>query len=1125
MLFRFLILVHFCAAFPFKCPEPSQWSIRARSYCPDPSKYSCLKNDLIHGYSENCTIFDFLQPGRKNVLRGGLDADICSIKRYQPWPIVFYTNVSTNCIFLKSACNEEGQVVFDNGNRSTDASCRCDDTRRYDSIVQPRNPCVCVPSEEDCSCFLKMYHVLSPDSKRNKEFSMNLRFLTNERFNISQEIQTILFDNFKYNIACLPTNEYRIKAIGLVLTLVLSYPLVTGLYILQRRLSRQRFQIFYGYLPEAMKRLTDADKKRYNQMMQSTKTEKRYFARIMIVGQDKVGKTTLLRRLLKDSTAGVSSTDGVDIAIDRCKIDIESGKWTIGKDISDNKADRIKRAENYKQFADTNITVDDDLNQSDISRGTDSDLKSSIRMADNPCKYVTDDRHVNHIDNVSTSSHGSKVSLDTVDQIDTKGNSSLANIDSYFNKNEHEEKPSSLIMPDDLVSNVFSKTPNSNDPANLHALCGLWDFAGQREFYATHQAFLTKNAVYLVVANMEEDICKKDVKQCFAAFPDIGEYVDFWFDSIHCHAGETTNLRKDFSLDPPIIVVFTCKDKYKEELLGKKREEELKNKLNDVLERQGKYHHLRNIHFVSNMDKSDKQFEQLRQDISGAVKLMNNWGEPMPVVWILLEHLIEINKKNGMNFTNLSDIVKMAKHPEINIVDINIVFTFLRFQHKEGNIIFFDDIHDLIILNPKWLVDAFRCLVSDKIDADATLQHLHDWSLLKRSGKASDYLISQIFQSETKRQFFKQKEDLLKVMEKFDILIKIEGTSYYIMPSKMPSLSFDKVCDAIGVENPNCNRTSWICLKFEFLPPAFFNHLSAWFIQKYKGNVDESPHALYRGICIFDTDRSGCKKVFLAMSTNTIAIQLLSFSTETPEFGSTCSILCQELITKVKDITKRYQLTLDFEIHFKCSKGHYHTDTKSYMQLIKNREFFCADHKEAHQSELIYSPWMMHHAYKNWKRKFNLDVEKHLKIGLEVGVGKIPIYKNKYTYIHHGIVITISEINKTFEMVALTGGHKTIPSLIGKNIEPVIETTTIKFTSKDLFYFDYNQLSDKAVTIKKRAEALVSLFVKSGVKYNLREFNCDHFASYCSTGLAFSGQMNRVNLEATDKLDKILEQC
>ncbi|CAC5415399.1 unnamed protein product [Mytilus coruscus] len=160
-------IVHVCAAFPFKCPEPAQWSTRARGHCPDPSKYFCLKNDIINGYSENCTVFDFLQPGRKHVLRGGLDADICSSERYQPWPITFYTNVSTNCIFLKSACNEEGLVVYDNGNRSTDITCRCDYTRGYNFIVKPRNQCFCVPSEEDCSCYLKMCegsrYVLSPD--------------------------------------------------------------------------------------------------------------------------------------------------------------------------------------------------------------------------------------------------------------------------------------------------------------------------------------------------------------------------------------------------------------------------------------------------------------------------------------------------------------------------------------------------------------------------------------------------------------------------------------------------------------------------------------------------------------------------------------------------------------------------------------------------------------------------------------------------------------------------------------------------------------------------------------------------------------------------------------------------
>lgn len=114
--------------------------------------------------------------GRTSVLRGGIDADICPIERYQPWPINYNTNVSTNCIFLKSACNEEGQVIYSKGNRNTDITCRCDYTRDYDFIVKPRNLCFCVPSEEDCSCYLK----LCPDSANTLSAgNFTVNFLTN----------------------------------------------------------------------------------------------------------------------------------------------------------------------------------------------------------------------------------------------------------------------------------------------------------------------------------------------------------------------------------------------------------------------------------------------------------------------------------------------------------------------------------------------------------------------------------------------------------------------------------------------------------------------------------------------------------------------------------------------------------------------------------------------------------------------------------------------------------------------------------------------------------------------------------------------------------------------------------
>lgn len=36
--------------------------------------------------------------------------------------------------------------------------------------------------------------------------------------------------------------------------------------------------------------------------------------------------------------------------------------------------------------------------------------------------------------------------------------------------------------------------------------CGIWDFAGQKEYYPTHQTFLTPHAIYLLVADITDDI-------------------------------------------------------------------------------------------------------------------------------------------------------------------------------------------------------------------------------------------------------------------------------------------------------------------------------------------------------------------------------------------------------------------------------------------------------------------------------------------------------------------------------------------------------------------------------------------------------------------------------------------
>lgn len=84
-------------------------------------------------------------------------------------------------------------------------------------------------------------------------------------------------------------------------------------------------------MPEARNQLSEEDKIRFYKLTQTSKTENRYFVNIKVVGKQGAGKTSLVRRLLKENINDVSCTDG--IVIHRCKINIENGKWTFGKGI------------------------------------------------------------------------------------------------------------------------------------------------------------------------------------------------------------------------------------------------------------------------------------------------------------------------------------------------------------------------------------------------------------------------------------------------------------------------------------------------------------------------------------------------------------------------------------------------------------------------------------------------------------------------------------------------------------------------------------------------------------------------------------------------------------------------
>lgn len=82
-------------------------------------------------------------------------------------------------------------------------------------------------------------------------------------------------------------------------------------------------------MPKEIRKMSIADQQLYTEIMKNG-TEARYNVRIQIIGENGVGKTCLVRRLLNETIDDVTSTDGVDIVVRKCKIRLRDEKWIIG---------------------------------------------------------------------------------------------------------------------------------------------------------------------------------------------------------------------------------------------------------------------------------------------------------------------------------------------------------------------------------------------------------------------------------------------------------------------------------------------------------------------------------------------------------------------------------------------------------------------------------------------------------------------------------------------------------------------------------------------------------------------------------------------------------------------------
>lgn len=260
----------------------------------------------------------------------------------------------------------------------------------------------------------------------------------------------------------------------------------------------------------------------------------------------------------------------------------------------------------------------------------------------------------------------------------------------------------------------------------------IWDFGGQEIYHSTHQFFLTKRSIYLLVTESRKE----------------DRYDDFYY---------WLNVIKLLGEKSPVIMVLNKCDQPTKELPIK----EFKDIFSNIVD----------FAKISLKDDFRDTFSDFKSKLKVLASNLPHIGNPLPKVWVEIRKEIESLKLQGKNFISEKeylDICRKHYRSEESALFLSEYF------HDLGVILHFKDdidLKDIVFLNHEWITKGvYRILDDRKILAQ---KGRFDNDDLKRIWKTGDYR-------------FKMRE-LLSLMKnrKFDLCFEMENGEF-LVPRLLP---------------------------------------------------------------------------------------------------------------------------------------------------------------------------------------------------------------------------------------------------------------------------------------------------------------------------------------------------
>lgn len=256
----------------------------------------------------------------------------------------------------------------------------------------------------------------------------------------------------------------------------------------------------------------------------------------------------------------------------------------------------------------------------------------------------------------------------------------------------------------------------------------LWDFGGQEIYHATHQFFLAKRSVYIFVweARKEEDYFQ----------------FEYWL-----------NIIKYLSDSSPVIVVMN------------KSDVRIKNIDEQTLKR--KYSNIRAFLKVSCY--TNEGLSQFSSVIEKTVVTLKHLNDVMPRTWKKIRSLLESKSENYISVEEYYSICNYY------VLDKKQADSLSEYYHDLGVILHFSKdslLRKTVILNPEWATQAVYNLLDNE-------------KIIKQGGRFNFDDLDSIWNPEI---YPSDKHlELIRLMEKFELIFNLNGTTHYIVPELLES--------------------------------------------------------------------------------------------------------------------------------------------------------------------------------------------------------------------------------------------------------------------------------------------------------------------------------------------------